>query len=605
MSRRRPKLDQPNKKPARGKSSEAPKRRGPTRPSLLDDASFRVETRVRAVGYGAREQAWKISRGFEHRVEEPVRGFWEQRKARTRRIVAGAAGVALLLSMLLFTAAPGVPCQVSAIKECAPRDTALSVVPDSALLYSHVTLDQGSAQLEVLDSLLGRFSPARLDQIGTALLPQPSGVAISFAADIRPWAGDEAALVVVPGAAPAASSSAFLISVRDMKGAEAFLEKVAPGPSGLASAFEDGFLVVGGEAAVAAVAGAGENGAKTLGDDPAAMQVRGELPVGRFADLYVSGRGVDRLLAGSTTTLATQLETFVDYGASRGFAIGAVAKENGIELNVYSALDAAKQKASPSLFTTLPHFEPGLTGDVGARALGYVGLGEAGNSLGLLLQRAGGAQPGLGSALEAFTGRLSTGARVDLGRDLLPALGGQAALVAEPTDGVPFASLIVDGVDEAKAKEALARLQGPLARSLGSPRRGQPPPRFQSVSLESGVEASELRLSPTLNLTYAVFDGKLVISTQPAGVERVAQGGGDRLRDAAAFRDATAEIPGQVSALLFLNLDELLDLAEKLGQVEDPLYVAFRDDIRKLHAITVAVDAGPHDLSSRLFLTIK
>jgi hypothetical protein len=569
----------------------------------VDGPLFRAKIRLTAIGYGAREQAWRLSRGFEYRVEQPLRGFWLGLRRSTRRIVVAGAALALVLWFLLYAPVPGVPCQVSAVKECAPTDDVLSMVPADALLYSHLTLDRGSAQLQAVDSLLGRFSPDRVDQIGTALLPAPSGVGISFAKDIRPWAGNDAALVIVPGPAPA-TSSAFVISVKDQKGADAFRQKIAPRGAGITSAFDRGFLVVGGGPAVRAVAATGAAGAKTLGETPSAEQVRGELPGNRFADLYFSRQGIRRLLAGSTTTLATQLETFVDYGASSGFAIAAVAKDDGVELDVYSALDPAKQRSSPNLFTTLPHFKPALTGDVGARALGYVGLGEAGESLGLLLQRAGGAEPGLESALKAFTDRISAEGKVDPARDLLPALGGQAALVAQPTDGIPFASLIVDDVDEPKAKEVLAQLQGPLARSLGSP-PGQPPAAFRPITLHGGVEGSELQVSPTVDLTYAVFDGKLVISTQPAGVEQVAAGSGETLDHAAAFHDATAALPDQVSALLYLNLDELLDLAEKLGQVEDPLYVAFRDDIRKLHAIAVGVDAGAHDLRSRLFITIS
>lgn len=570
----------------------------------VDGVLFRAKIRLTAIGYGSREQAWRLSRGFEYRVEKPLRGFWFGLRRNTRRIVVGGAALALALSLLLYTPLPGVPCQVSGVKVCAPTDDVLSMVPADALLYSHVTLDRSSAQFAAVDSLLGRFSPDRVDQIGTALLPAPSGVGISFVKDIRSWAGDDAGLVVVPGPGPA-TSSAFLISVKDQKGADAFVKKIAPGPgAGISSAFDRGFLVLGGGPAVRAVAATGTAGAKTLGEAPSAEHVRGQLPANRFADLYFSAAGIRRLLAGSTTTLATQLETFVDYGASTGFAVAAVARDDGIELDVHSALDPARQKSSPNLFTTLPHFKPALTGDVGARALGYVGLGEAGESLGLLLQRAGGAAPGLASALKSLTGRISAEGKVDLARDLLPALGGQAALVAQPTDGAPFASLIVDDVDEAKAKEVLAQLQGPLARSVGSP-PGQPPPAFQPITLHGGVEGSELQVSPTVDLTYAVFDGKLVISTQPAGVEQVAAGSGETLDHAAAFHDATAALPDRVSALLYLNLDELLDLAEKLGQIEDPLYVAFRDDIRKLHAIAVGVDASAHELSSRLLITIS
>jgi len=119
------------------------------------------------------------------------------------------------------------------------------------------------------------------------------------------------------------------------------------------------------------------------------------------------------------------------------------------------------------------------------------------------------------------------------------------------------------------------------------------------------VHANELAISPAVTLTYAIFDGKLVISTQPAGIAQVKKGGSDRLTEASAFTSATGPLPDGVSALVFLNLDELLNLAETLGRIQDPLYASFRDDIRKLHEIAVGVNAGGHQLRSRLFVTIK
>jgi hypothetical protein len=85
----------------------------------------------------------------------------------------------------------------------------------------------------------------------------------------------------------------------------------------------------------------------------------------------------------------------------------------------------------------------------------------------------------------------------------------------------------------------------------------------------------------------------------------VKKGIDDSLASSGAFDDATESLPSTVSALVFVNLDELLDLAEQLGRIEDPLYAAFRDDIRKLHAVAVGVTADDDELRSRFFITIK
>jgi hypothetical protein len=618
----------PAKKPKAAKKAKAPKKlkvpkvpknpKVPKKPKRPRDVRFRTATRVKALGYGLREQAWKLSRGAE-KAEKRITPLWTKRSRGTRRRVIAVAGVLALYALLKFTPVPGVPCGVSAAKECPPGDDTVKVVPASALLYAHMTLDGDTAQLKRLDDAAAPIS--RRDEVVQTVVDAatPASSAPLPFAEIEPWAGNDAAVAILPGN-KAPPSEAAIFSVDDRKGAEAFIAKIAPGPpqkpktkgqviqtyaNGFADAISGDFLFAGDDAAVRELLATQQGGVKSLSDDSTASKVRGDLPDNRFADVYVSGTGVQKLLAPSTSTAASQLETFVDYKATRGFAVAAIAHEDGVELQLVSALDAAKEKKSPNAFTTLPEFRPLLTRDVGADAIAYLGIGDAGASLGTLFQRAGSAQPGLGAALAAFSQRLQAEAKVDPVKDLLPALDGEAALVAEPTAAVPYASLIVDGVDEGKARAALARLQGPLVRAIGVPAGSGPVPGFQAVSL-GGVEASSLQISPLVTLTYAIFDGKLVISTQPAGVEQVAKAGdGAGLASAAPFKEATQHLPATVSALVFLNLDELLDLAEQLGRIEDPLYAAFRDDIRKLHAIAVGVNAGDDELRSRLFVTIK
>jgi hypothetical protein len=614
MRRPRPRRPSLRRAGGSGRKRSLPKLR--KRRRLPGDVGFRASTRVKALGYGLREQAWRVSRRAET-IERRIRRLWSNRSERTRKRALAVLGVLVLYAIVKFVAVPGVPCEISAAKECAPGDDTVKLVPASALLYGHVTLNEDTAQFKRLQDVAAPIS--RGSEVVQAVIDAarpPSSGAIAYA-DVKPWAGDDAAVVVIPGN-KAPPSSAAIISIDDRKGAQEFVGKVAPGPpkptqegsvkfqtyaNGFSDAISGDFLLLGDDAAVRALIATEAGGIKTLSDDPAAEQVRGDLPDNRFADVYVSAVGVQKLLAPSVSTGATQLESFVDYGATRGFATAAVARDDGIELDLVSALDKAKEVKSPNVFTSLPEFRPLLTREVGSRAIGYIGIGDAGKSLGALLQRAAAGQPGLAAALTGFTQRLQAEAKVDPSKDLLPALGGQAALVAEPTDSVPFASLIVDDVDEQKARDAMARLQGPIVRSLGPAPGSGPVAGFQTVNLD-GVEASTLQVSPLITLTYAIFDGKLVISTQPAGVERVHKGPGDSLAGATAFKQATGPLPGSVSALVFFNLDELLDLAESLGRIEDPLYAAFRDDIRKLHAIAVGVQASEDELHSRFFVTI-
>ncbi len=94
-------------------------------------------------------------------------------------------------------------------------------------------------------------------------------------------------------------------------------------------------------------------------------------------------------------------------------------------------------------------------------------------------------------------------------------------------------------------------------------------PRFEEQEID-GVAVRSVQASPTVNLSYAVFDGKLVISTDPAGVERVLGDGG--LAGFRAVRAGDNGLPDEVSALVFLNLDELFGQVTRTDLVEDPFF---------------------------------
>ncbi len=530
-------------------------------------------------------------------------------------ICAGAA-LLLLLLLLRVVPVPGVPCQIS-VKECAPDEESFQFAPADALLYAHLTLDEGSDQFERSRELFDELSDLRtiLAAELPAALPTPSGTQIDITRDVLPWAKRDLALSLLPGPG-AGSLSAFVVGVDDQAGAEAFVAKVAPEgkprrvevgdqemdvyAGGFAVALVGDTLVFGKEPAVRASVNAESGAAPRLEGTAEEQAVRDELPESRLAEVYLSRSGVQRLLAGRAGA-ATQLETFVDYGATDGVAAAAVAKDDGIELHLVSSLNPNLLKQNPSFFSELPTFEPTLTSEAGGRSIAYAGVGEVGPTLTELLERAagGGAAGGLAGSLRGLSERLQKEAGVDPLSELLPALSGQAALVAEPTDGVPFASLIIDGVDEDQAAQALAQLQRPLLRALGS---GQGRvPRFEETEVD-GVPVRSVQASASVNLSYAVFDGKLVISTDPGGIAQVRQGGG--LDESQPFELATDDLPDEVSALVFLNLDELFGQVTRTDLVEDPFFANLSVLFENTTSVALAVNGDDEQIRSELFLAV-
>ena len=590
------------------------------------ELAFRARTRLRAVGYWLREKEQIASRGLKRGGATAAAGarstgaWWSGRSRGTRIRVGAVAGIVVLYLIIKFLPVPGVPCQVSAAKECAPSNDTIAYVPANAALYAHLTVNSDSHQWELARDLgdeLPNFTA--LLQSDTSALGGPAGTPLNISQQVLPWVKDDLALLRVPGP-KGTTPETYIAGVGDNAKANRFAASLSPGGSakpvkvgdvsmsvytnGVATARSGDQLLFGNAGAVGAALAAKE------GQQPGQYRILGfkpcdrdealdQLPDVRFAEVYLSRAGVQRFLP-PTATGASQLDTFVDYGATSGMAAGARARDDGVQVNLVSELDPKLEQRSPTVFASLPRFEPGLAEEAGPRALGYIGVGELGPAINNALATAGAGAQGLAGSLRGLARRLQKEAGVDPLRDLLPALGGQAALVAEPTAAAPYASLIVDDVDEEKAGAALAALQGPLLRALSS--GGSQVPSFRTREVD-GVPVHSVQVSPSIDLSYAIFDGKLVISTQPQGISQV-RSSGDDLAGTDAFEDATNRLPDRVSALVFLNLDEVLGLAQQAGLAENPLYASLSEDISRIGSLGLAVTGSDDQLQSELFLAI-
>lgn len=586
----------------------------PKVPDGAGDLWFRFVTRLRAVAYWLREKA-QVAWRWIKQAAAAVAYWWSRRSRGTRIRIFAVAGVVVLYLILKFLPVPGVPCEISAAKECAPSNDTIAYVPRDALLYAHLTVNSSSHQWDLAGDLHDQLPNfAALLQSDTSSLAIPAGRAVDLGHEVLPWAKDDLALIGVPGP-KRTTADAYVVGVGDSGEADQFLTSLSPGgkpkqakvgdatlsvyPTGLATARSGGEALFGDVLAVRGALAAESGQAPRLeGSDQDAA--RSELPDVRLAELYLSRAGISRLLAGRPGS-ATQLGTFVDYGATTGMAASLRARDDGVEVNLVSDLDPKLEQRSPTVFASLPRFEPSLADEAGSDALGYVGVGDLGPAVAKALETAGDGARGLAGSLRTLGRTLRQQAGVDPFRDLLPALGGEAALVAEPTGTVPYASLIVDGVDENKAGDALASLQQPILKAATA-RGQQQVPSFQSKEID-GVAVHSVQISPAVDLSYAIFDGKLVISTQPEGISQV-RSSGDDLGGTGAYQAATDRLPDSVSALVFLNLNEVLGLAQRAGLAEDPLYASLSEDISHVQSLGLAVRGSDEQLRSELFLAI-
>jgi Protein of unknown function (DUF3352) len=576
--------------------------------------------------------------------------FWAELTGRTRQrlvlAVLGAGAAVLLLALVV----PALPCQLPGGDACPPPDDAEELVPAGALAYVHLSLDPDSEQYELAagsaEELPG-LSRQLIDRL-LAQVPGPGGRPADFGTDIAPWFGGEAAAAVVP--AGGGGEYVAVLEEGDAELAAAYAESIAAGEAqvaeyegvelrtderGLATASVEGFLLIGAGDGVRALidVSAGVDGARALADDPIAEAVRDELPPERFADAYFSEGGIEQLISTPDAPLAS-LEPFVDATASGGAAASLGAGEETFEVAIRSSLDPERAGTTPGFFSAFPSFEPQLPDRLAADSLGYVGLADPGTTVSELLAQATAEAPALAEGFASAARRLRDLGGVDISGELLPALGGEAAFALQPgpegepaaedapttttpptvpeglpsgeppiatESPVPVLQFLAEGVDADRAGEAMARLQGPISEAF-DPETTLRAPVFERRDVD-GVEVNVLALSPTVELSYAVAGEGLVIATQPEGVEQVIRGEGG-LADSAGFERATEGFPDELSLLAYLDLEGLIRLGEREGLAEDPAYAAFAEELGRLEALGVAVEAGEEALATDLRLTI-
>ncbi len=595
-----------------------------------------------------------------------IRALWFRFSLTNRRRIAAVVALAAVAALVWFAAVPNLPCRFPAGEECPPEDEAAKIVPGDALAYAHANVDLETDQFTEAATLASRL-PALSEQL-LALLPGPSGAPLDFESQIRPWLGGEVALTLVPGAG-GRPEQALLFEVADTAGAQEFAEGLASGPltegehsgvavrtdqRGNASAIVSGFLVFGSEAAVQQTIDAAQGDARALTSSPLSEQVLDALPDDAVAEVAISEDGVAELLAGSRGTLGS-LEAFVDFDASVGAGAALVADEGAIEIAVHSELDPERRDASPGFFEAFADFDPSLTAELSPETLAYLGLGDPASSIEDLFTQAIAEAPGVATGFDELIDDLQRTGKLDVQSELLPLLEGEAAFsvqpaptggdegsggggaeeeapvpgedIGEPTpgeapaeellppegapappgvvppSGVPYLLFVADEVDESAAREALAKLQGPLAEAL-DPAEELQAPVFQDREI-NGIQASSLRLSRTVDLTYAVFDGRLVIATDPRGIAQAASAREEGLADTVPFKEATEGLPEEPSLLAFFNVADLLALAEREGLSEDPGYAFFAADARRLRSLALAVEQGETTLDTTVRIPVE
>lgn len=478
----------------------------------------------------------------------------------------------------------------------APPDGAAKLVPANALAYVHISTDTSRAGTRDALRLLRRFPSFTGVEASLvrSLRRFGRGTGVDFQRDIHPWLGNEAALALLDTQGTTTAAE-FVVGVRDRPGAEGFLLRLGRPTSAemykgvsvrvygqQALAFVGRFLVAGTTAAVHAGIDASTGRGAALAGLRDYARARAGAPSGRAADVWVSGDGVKRVLAPRSGALGI-LGSLLEAPGLVGTDLSLTASGDTARIRVHSIRAPGEVPTLASL--PLRSFTPTLPKVMPAPALAFADVG------------------GLDRALErvaaAFPAPLD-----EVRRDIAPLLTGEVALSVLPRSGnaPPVLELVAPVANEDRARQALARAQGPLIEYFSSRASAGAAPSFSATRV-SGITVYRLRISTSFEIDYAVFGGRLVLATDPGAISAVLHTG-THVADQAAFRAVASRGRGPVTSLLFLDLKKLLDFGERTGLAQDPRYIALRRDLRRITAVGLRSTYGENDSTAEISLQI-
>jgi hypothetical protein len=536
------------------------------------------------------------------------------RSAIAVRATLGRVVLAVLL-VAIFLVVAGLAEKGGGQTTGRPDHTA-RLVPADALLYVHGDVDRESSQWSYATALGKKLR--FLTQLREQLLGNltKGRAQVDPEREIYPWLGKEAAIALMPDRGRTARSL-ILLEVTDRDLAESFLARVVGRErtvvyrgtgvnihGALATAFLGNFLAIGRPQNVQAAIDVRAHRLKSLDAAQTFLRARAELPGGaRLLYAYASPRGLRQVIE-PRPGLVGWLGQLMDERRLEGAAASLLAEEHGLRVHFASVLSEGGNEgggASAGAAEGRP-YHPVLQTIVPSRAAAYIDTRGAARLLSGARQLGQASVPFATELLRPLRSALATG-----GGALTAALGSllqrETALVVTRSQGVPVLSLVITGVDETEATSLLLRVQPLLTKLLAKQPVLGAIPTFEPRQI-AGLDAATLRLTPALQLTFAVYAGRLIISTSPEGVRAFATSH-QPLGMNPTFVSGTRRRPETVTSLIFLDLRQLLALGENAGLGRSAEFQVFKADLSNVKALSAVTSSGMTSKSAEIFVQVQ
>jgi hypothetical protein len=472
---------------------------------------------------------------------------------------SGAAFVASALAALVIAGCGGNSTPVAA-------DGAARLVPDNALLYVDAALNGSSNGLPEAGKIVSEAE--------TRLAAITGG---SFAADVKPWLGSEAAVALVPYGESAVTL--ILLAVRDKAAAARFVAATHTA----AAQVIDGYVVIGDAVAVRAAAKVAAGRRKSLATDRGFDQRSGRILYG-----YVDPAGVAGVLGGHTGVLGMLASVIGGDGAGATLTRTWDGARLALTLTRPPNLKSAAEPQS---------FKPTLAGVLPASTTLLIdtpSLLSSGPGLLRVL-----AASGADSALTALIPRLGTALKAQ-GVALAPleALFGSETGIFQ-LDGAT--GLITRFADQRAARIELASVQPALA-GLFSAGVGSEP--LVGTQMVHGVAITQWQLGQSGQLDFAVFDGLVVIATSEAVITSIVERD-STLSGSSLYRSVLGSPGTSVGPVVYGALSRLVRLGGLDGVLGSVGLAESGPALARISAVGLQSTGGPTQTNAELYFTIS
>jgi hypothetical protein len=284
----------------------------------------------------------------------------------------------------------------------------------------------------------------------------------------------------------------------------------------------------------------------SLSDSDDFQDTMGIIEGDALATMYVRGDALQAEIE-SAEEGCTDLDAFFGEFPSLAFALSV--EEGGVRLEGAGKFDPEEAGYSFPYEAKLPEVAPG-------GALAYLSFSRLDGIFSKFRDAAAQCDP----EFERELGQFEAMVGVSLEEDIAPLFAGEGAVYVRRGALIPEVTLVTEVEDEEQAVGTLDEVVGGLGAfvDIGEPQRRE----------VDGVEVREVPISPPFSLSYAAFDGLLVVTTSTDGIADL-RADEDRLADDEAFQDALdrAEVPGETSGFAYVDLEETLPLLFGFAEV--------------------------------------